>query len=493
MSRKRYQDDAEDGRAVLRAAASRVPLISFASSPDTNHPSPSPAQQQEQHPQEPRTDLIYAVEPLYPPTSNSTSNANNSHSHNPNSGSQQDGSESDGASPEPETEEEIAAAKKAKEDADLGPHPATRMNMGQGPWKIACRMRVWDDARQHYTPSLICSLVAQETDDYFSLRGLPHPDALLFMDEEYYNRELESVSEGDGSADGSGEDGEGESFEREQQQQVFVLETTPVPDPPSHKNADASAGAGHENGGGEGSSEMDMDLGSSMGGVISSFYVALPPAHLLQGGPGPFAHMPLPLPPPPLASVQVPALRHLFTDIPIAPAAGAAREWGTPVDSAPKAAWSGRVEVTALRGGRRVEGVLDEELPSLPRLREEGEPPMLLMRGLRELVHLQHGWEHDQVIRSCAGTRGDTTGTGLGDSGCRRRSAPEDPQALGGQQGELMDVDIVHRWVFDERIPLLPAPLSLAPPPPLLCFCSTLAPTSSGIEVQPTLAHALAL
>jgi hypothetical protein len=77
-----------------------------------------------------------------------------------------------------------------------------------------------------------------------------------------------------------------------------------------------------------------------MGGVISSFYVAPPPAHLLQGGPGPFAQMPLQLPRPPLASVRVPALRHLFTDISIAPAGRAARGRGTPVDPARKAAWS---------------------------------------------------------------------------------------------------------------------------------------------------------
>ncbi|KAJ7837061.1 hypothetical protein B0H14DRAFT_2589408 [Mycena olivaceomarginata] len=447
MSWEQYQDDAEarrvisrsnpsgyNGRAVLRAAASRVPLISFALI--TRYKPPISISSTAAGAASARaTDrLIYAVEPLYPPTSNSTSNANNSHSHNPNSGSQQDGSKSNGASPEPEMEEEIAAAKKAKEDTDLGPDPATRMNMGRGPWKIACRMRV----RQHCTPSLVCSLVAQETDNYFLLRGLPHLEALLFMDEEYYNRELESMSEGDGSADGSGEDGEGESFELEQQQQVFVLETTPVPDPPSHKNANASAGAGHENGGGEGSSEIDMDLGSSMGGVISSFYVALPPAHLLQGGPSPFAHMPLPLPPPPLASVQVPALRHLFTDIPIAPAAGAAREWG----HAGRSCMQGRVEWArggnGVAGGSRVEGVPDEELPSLLRLREEGEPPMLLMRGLREL-----DWAWQQRVQEAICSP-------------KIRKRWEDSKA--------------GRWTStlctDERIPLLPAPLSLAPPPP---------------------------
>ncbi|KAJ7349087.1 hypothetical protein DFH08DRAFT_998540 [Mycena albidolilacea] len=256
--------------------------------------------------------LVYAVESLYPPTSNSTSNANNLHSHNPNLASQQDGNESDGALPESETEEEMAAVKKAKDDADLGPNPATRMNMGWSPCKIACRMRV-GDVCQRYTPSLICLLIAQETDNYFSLHGLPHLDVLLFMDK-YYNWELESVSKGDRSVDGSGEDGEGESFELEQQQQQV-------------------AGAGHENSSGEGSSKIDMDLGSSMGGVISSFYITSLPVHLLQSRPGPFTQMPLPLLPPPLASMRMPALWHLFMDIPTAPAAGHARETA----AAPKA------------------------------------------------------------------------------------------------------------------------------------------------------------
>jgi hypothetical protein len=31
-----------------------------------------------------------------------------------------------------------------QQEDDLGPDPATRMNTGWGPWKIACRMRVWD-------------------------------------------------------------------------------------------------------------------------------------------------------------------------------------------------------------------------------------------------------------------------------------------------------------------------------------------------------------
>ncbi|KAJ7369091.1 hypothetical protein DFH08DRAFT_796889 [Mycena albidolilacea] len=126
------------------------------------------------------------------------------------------------------------------------------------------------------------SLRELETDNYFSLCGFPHP--LLFMDDEEYNDwELESVRRGDRSVDRSREDSEGENFKLEQQQQVFVLETMSVPDPLSHKNTDSdtSTGAGHENGGGEGRSEMDMDLGSSMGGVISSFYVAPLLAHLL--------------------------------------------------------------------------------------------------------------------------------------------------------------------------------------------------------------------
>ncbi|KAF8142837.1 hypothetical protein K438DRAFT_662700 [Mycena galopus ATCC 62051] len=86
-----------------------------------------------------------------------------------------------------------------------------------------------------------------------------------------------------------------------------------------------------------------MDVGTGMGGVLSSFYIAppqqthFPPQLQMQ------MHLPppLPLPPPPLASVRVPVLRHLFTDIPIAPAGGTARGRGTPVDVTRKAAWGG--------------------------------------------------------------------------------------------------------------------------------------------------------
>jgi hypothetical protein len=130
---------------------------------------------------------------------------------------------------------------------------------------------------------------------------------------------------------------------------------------PSHENADTGAGAGHENGsgGGEGAGEMGMDLGSGMGGAPPSFYVAPQPAHLVQGGPGPFAQMPLPLPPPPLTSVRVSALRHLFTDI---PTAGAAHGRGTLVDPARKAVWSGRGDDEVGMGVGRGKGTLERRL-----------------------------------------------------------------------------------------------------------------------------------
>ncbi|KAJ6523851.1 hypothetical protein B0H19DRAFT_1244102 [Mycena capillaripes] len=329
------------------------------------------------------------------------------------------------------------------ENEDLGPDPATRMNTGWGPWKIACRMRVWD-VRQRYTPGLIRSLVAQEADDYFSARGLPHPDALLFMDEEYYDWELEeSASEGDGSGEDEGES----SFELEQQAvalQSFAL------DPAPNNNPDANCDSENNCDDKERDAEGEIDLGTGMGGVLSSFYVAPPPPpsaqqqalqqHLQAQG---HAHghvgfppqmqlpLPLPLPPPPLASVRVPVLRHFFTDIPIAPAAGAARGRGTPVDLSRKAAWGGGAaeEVESMGAGRgtlerrlphprprphpmylamarAAEGeaygdgaeeriIAEEDLPPLPRLREPGESPMLPMRGLRDLVRSLRGEEEE--------------------------------------------------------------------------------------------------
>ncbi|KAJ7452840.1 hypothetical protein FB451DRAFT_1409136 [Mycena latifolia] len=315
-------------------------------------------------------------------------------------------------------------------DDELGPDPHSRMNTGWGPWKIACRVRVYDVHRR-YTPALIRSLVAQEADDYFSARGLPHPDALLFMDEEYYDWELEeSASEGDGSGEGSGEDdGEGESFELEQPLQVPPQ--APVAEPTTDTDTNTNPGGG----------EGEMDLGTGMGGVLSSFYA--PPLHF------PGQQLPLPLPPPPLASVRVPVLRHYFTDIPITPAEGAVRGRGTPVDSSRRAAWGGegtggeegdvngvgrgtlerrqpqprpRPHPIYLAMARAAEGggvygqdqgqspngsgsgsgaaecgVAEEDLPPLPRLREPGEPAMLPMRGLRDLVRsLRGGSEEDE-------------------------------------------------------------------------------------------------
>jgi hypothetical protein len=104
---------------------------------------------------------------------------------------------------------------------------------------------------------------------------------------------------------------------------------------------------------------MGMDLGSGMGAAPPSFYVAPQWAHLVQGGPGPFAQMPLPLPPPPLASVRVSALRHLFTDI---PTAGAARGRGMLVDPARKAVWSGRGDDAVGMGVGRGKGTLERRL-----------------------------------------------------------------------------------------------------------------------------------
>ncbi|KAF7375652.1 hypothetical protein MSAN_00454300 [Mycena sanguinolenta] len=336
-----------------------------------------------------------------------------------------------------------------KQDDDLGPDPATRMNTAWGPWKIACRTRVWD-VRQRYTPSLIRSLVAQEADDYFSSHGLPHPDSLLFMDEEYYDWELEesaSEGEGDGSGDGSGS-GEDESFEVDpaQQQQSFVLEPSHLsPTSPRSPSSPRDSGANSENedadADADGEAGMEMDLAANgMGGVLSSFYIApQQQAHFPPQMQMPMHLPPLPLPPPPLASVRVPVLRHFFTDIPITPAGGegAVRGRGTPIDYARKAAWGGgkvggdageigEGEVGADLGrgtlerrqphprprphpmylamaraaeaeraqygggeGGPVEGVADQDLPPMPRLREPGEPPMLPMRGLKDLEFLK--------------------------------------------------------------------------------------------------------
>ncbi|KAJ6546013.1 hypothetical protein DFH09DRAFT_1321256 [Mycena vulgaris] len=118
----------------------------------------------------------------------------------------------------------------------------------------------------------------------------------------------------------------------------------------------------------------------------------------------------------------------MYTDIPIAPAEGAARGRGTPVDSVRRSAWGGRGtggaegdEGSVGRGtlerrqpqprprphpmylamARAAEdgsgsgagecGVAEEDLPPLPRLREPGEPAMLPMRGLRDLVRSLRG------------------------------------------------------------------------------------------------------
>ncbi|KAJ6489009.1 hypothetical protein C8R45DRAFT_250254 [Mycena sanguinolenta] len=265
------------------------------------------------------------------------------------------------------------------------------------------------------------------------------------MDEEYYDWELEesaSEGEGDGSGEGSVED---ESFE---QQQSFVLEPSHLgPTSPRSPRGEGDSGATSENDDADADAdadpdaEMEMDLAANgMGGVLSSFYIApqqqahFPPQLQMP------MHLPppLPLPPPALGSVRVPALRHFFTDIPITPAGGegAVRGRGTPVDSSRKAAWGGskaggddgEVEMGADLGrgtlerrqphprprphpmylamaraaeaeraqygggeGGPVEGVADQDLPPMPRLREPGEPPMLPMRGLKEMVRSMRG------------------------------------------------------------------------------------------------------
>ncbi|KAJ7026376.1 hypothetical protein C8F04DRAFT_109909 [Mycena alexandri] len=391
---------------IVSAPPASVPppsLLMLAADPSGEAPQQQQQQhdgEQEQEQQGPRTDLVYEAPQVLSPYPQQQ---------------QQQGQQSD----------------------DLGPDPATRMNTAWGPWKIACRLRVWD-VKNRYTGGLIRSLVAQEADDYFSARGLPHPDALLFMDEEYYDWELEeSASEGDGSGE---ESLEGEGFELEPLpggpvQQSFEL--TPNPNL-AVDTLDADDGK-HTTADGE-----EMDLGTGMGGVLSSFYVAPPsptspstPLQHLQH-PGFPPQMPLPLPPPPLASVRVPVLRHFFTDIAIAPAEGVARGRGTPVDPARKAAWGGgrAEEIDAVGvgrgtlerrqphprprphpmylamarsaeagayghaggggggadvGGGSVEGVADADLPPLPRMSEPGEPPMLPMRGLRDLVRSLRG------------------------------------------------------------------------------------------------------
>ncbi|KAJ7199820.1 hypothetical protein GGX14DRAFT_467448 [Mycena pura] len=292
-----------------------------------------------------------------------------------------------------------------EEIEDLGPDPHTRLHTSWGLWKIASRVRVWD-IRTRYTPALIRSLVAQEADDFYSSTGKPHPDALHFMDEEYYDWELEdSASEGDGSGE---DDGDGDSFELEPPlQQSFSL------------NADSNNPSGEDS---IGTAEMDV------GGALSSFYVAPQQQPQPTGpaqGPGfpPQLQLPLPLPPPPLASVRVPVLRHLFTDIPIAPAGGAggAGGRGTPVDTTRRAAWRGTATAEELEDGGHAgagRGTLERRLPhprSRPHplylamaraaeaeggnafvqgpegltqdlARQPGDPPVLPIGGLKDLV-----------------------------------------------------------------------------------------------------------
>ncbi|KAF7327006.1 hypothetical protein MKEN_00275400 [Mycena kentingensis (nom. inval.)] len=201
---------------------------------------------------------------------------------------------------------------------ELGPDPNMHWHTSWGIWKIACRMRVWD-LRLRYTPGLIRTLVAQEADSFFSNTGKPHPQALMFMDEEYYDWELEdSGSEGDdGDDDLSGDDddidAEGELDADLDASFAVDLDTTPPGSPTS---------------------------------VISSFYVAAERPQSQQGSNAGAIASTLPLPPPPFGRVRVPILKHLYTDIPISPAGGArgdvGRARGTPVDRVKRAVWTSR-------------------------------------------------------------------------------------------------------------------------------------------------------
>ncbi|KAJ7278347.1 hypothetical protein C8J57DRAFT_163122 [Mycena rebaudengoi] len=195
---------------------------------------------------------------------------------------------------------------------DLGPNPHERLSQAWGVWKIACRVRVWD-VRTRYTPALIRSLVAQEADDYFSAHGLQHPDALLFMEEEYYDWELEE-SGSDGSGDGSPE----EEWSGDVSPEEWSGDVSPEGE--GERDADGEAEVDEEYKGyvdddhaqqhdaqphAQPHAQMDDDP-RAMGGVLSAFYVGGQQQQL----------PPLPLPPPRLASVRVPVLRHLFQDTP---------------------------------------------------------------------------------------------------------------------------------------------------------------------------------
>ncbi|KAJ6614012.1 hypothetical protein B0H10DRAFT_2221735 [Mycena sp. CBHHK59/15] len=188
-----------------------------------------------------------------------------------------------------------------------------------------------------------------EADDYFSVHNLPHLDVLLFMDENYYNWELEE-SGSEGNADADGEEPEASDPEDE-----------------------------------------NTEHWKDMGGMLGTFYVS-PQQQQMQ-------HVLLSLPLPCLSTICVPALQHLFQDVATCQGKVArgqqqdAKEVATIPTAMPATNVTHNAVVAAAtavsEGGGSVvvmwllEG---ESLQLLPHLHEEGEPEMLPMHGLRDLA-----------------------------------------------------------------------------------------------------------
>ncbi|KAF7289224.1 hypothetical protein MIND_01383700 [Mycena indigotica] len=220
---------------------------------------------------------------------------------------------------------------------DLGPEPMSNWHTSWGVWKIACRFRVWE-MRSRYSPALIRSLVSREADEFFSATGKPHPQALMFMDEEYYDWELEE-SDGDGEASGEDEDADDEIDAEgeidDDQSQSFVVDPPPPP-----------AAAGEEN-----------------NGRISAFFSQSPQQIALPQ-----------LPPPPLSSLRVPLLRAVYTDIPISETNATVNNpfaKGTAVDRVRRALWAGKTPEQGLFSsvdGFPSKGTLERRQP-MPRAR----------------------------------------------------------------------------------------------------------------------------
>ncbi|KAJ7183800.1 hypothetical protein C8R46DRAFT_1067842 [Mycena filopes] len=113
--------------------------------------------------------------------------------------------------------------------------------------------------------------------------------------------------------------------------------------------------------------------------------------------------------------------------------------------------------------GGSVEGVADEDLPPLPRLRESGEPPMLPMRGLRDLVRSLRGetegdegteerrqmsdaFEPDEAVwqefLKSVGVDGTTASSSASAGGARPGEEAMDVDAQRDVDAEADDVDI---------------------------------------------------